>query len=43
MASEHSGIWLNGKDRVTAGNHVESPKEAQDGTIDSEANIGKGN
>lgn len=45
MASEHSGIWLNGKDRITAGNHVESPKEAQDGTIDSEdnPNIGKGN
>lgn len=45
MASEHSGIWLNGKDRITAGNHVESPKEAQDGTIDSEDNpsIGKGN
>ena len=43
MASEHSGIWLNGKDRVTAGNHVESPKEAQDDTIDSKTNIGKGN
>ena len=45
MASEHSGIWLNGKDRITAGNHVESSKEAQDGTIDSEdnPNIGKGN
>ena len=45
MASEHSGIRLNGKDRITAGNHVESPKEAQDGTIDSEdnPNIGKGN
>ena len=45
MASEHSGIWLNGKDRITAGNHVESPKEVQDGTIDSEdnPNIGKGN
>ena len=43
MASEHSGIWLNGKDRVTAGNHVESPKEAQDGTIGGEDNpsIGK--
>lgn len=45
MASEHSGIGLDGKDRITAGNHIESPKEAQDGTIDSEdnPNIGKGN
>ncbi|WP_302377111.1 hypothetical protein [Barnesiella intestinihominis] len=45
MASEHSGIWLNGKDRITAGNHVESPKEAQDGTIGGEdnPNVGKRN
>lgn len=43
MASGHSGIRLNGKDRITAGNHVESPKEAQDGTIGGEdnPNIGK--
>ena len=44
MASEHSGVGLDGKDRITAGNHVESPKEAQDDTIGSEdnPNIGKG-
>lgn len=45
IASEHSGIGLDGKNRITAGNHVESPKEAQDGTIGGEdnPNIGKGN
>lgn len=45
MASEHSSIGLDGKDRITAGNHVESPKEAQDGTIGGEdnPNIGKEN
>lgn len=43
MASEHSGIGLDGKDRIAAGNHVEGPKEARDGTIGDEdnPNIGK--
>lgn len=43
MASGHSGIGLEGKDRITADNHVESPKETQGDTIGGEdnPNIGK--
>lgn len=45
MASEHSGIGQDSKDRTFAENRAESPKEAQDGTIGGEdnPNIGKGN